>query len=68
MANSIFILNKNIRNHTNGGTVLMAATALALLVVNLPSFTTFTIVCGLMRLRCRSATSTFSVIMVIPCR
>lgn len=36
MANSIFILNKNIRNHTNGGTVLMAATALALIVVNLP--------------------------------
>ncbi|MCM1490586.1 MAG: Na+/H+ antiporter NhaA [Muribaculum sp.] len=36
MAHSIFILNKNIRNHTNGGTVLMAATALALLIVNIP--------------------------------
>lgn len=36
MANSFFILNKNIRNHTNGGTVLMAATALALLIVNIP--------------------------------
>lgn len=36
MANSFFILNKNISNHTNGGTVLMAATALALIVVNLP--------------------------------
>ncbi len=36
MANSFFIISKNIRNHTNGGTVLMAATALALLVVNLP--------------------------------
>lgn len=31
-----FISKKNIHNHTNGGTVLMIATALALLVVNLP--------------------------------
>ena len=36
MGNTFFILKKSIRNHTNGGTVLMAATALALLVVNLP--------------------------------
>lgn len=36
MPNSTFISKKNIHNHTNGGTVLMAATALALLVVNLP--------------------------------
>lgn len=36
MANVFFIARKTIRNHTNGGTVLMAATALALLVVNLP--------------------------------
>lgn len=31
-----FISKKNISNHTNGGTVLMIATALALLIVNLP--------------------------------
>ena len=31
-----FISKKNISNHTNGGTVLIAATLLALLVVNLP--------------------------------
>lgn len=36
MAHSFFILKKNIRNLTNGGTALMAATALALLVVNIP--------------------------------
>ena len=36
MANVFFIARKTIKNHTNGGTVLMAATALALLVVNLP--------------------------------
>ena len=36
MSNVFFISRKTIRNHTNGGTVLMAATALALLVVNLP--------------------------------
>ncbi|MDE6341978.1 MAG: Na+/H+ antiporter NhaA, partial [Muribaculaceae bacterium] len=36
MANVFFIARKTIKNHTNGGTVLMVATALALLVVNLP--------------------------------
>ncbi|MDE6633307.1 MAG: Na+/H+ antiporter NhaA [Muribaculaceae bacterium] len=36
MANAFFIARKTIKNHTNGGTVLMVATALALLVVNLP--------------------------------
>lgn len=36
MAKIFYIAKKSIRNHTNGGTVLMAATALALLVVNLP--------------------------------
>lgn len=36
MENTGFISKKNIRNHTNGGTVLMIATALALLIVNLP--------------------------------
>lgn len=36
MAKIFYIAKKNIRNHSNGGTVLMAATALALLVVNLP--------------------------------
>lgn len=36
MANAFFIARKKITNHTNGGTVLMVATALALLVVNLP--------------------------------
>lgn len=36
MENTEFISKKNIHNHTNGGTVLMVATALALLVVNLP--------------------------------
>lgn len=36
MANVFFIARKTIKNHTNGGTVLMIATALALLVVNLP--------------------------------
>ncbi|MBD5277909.1 MAG: Na+/H+ antiporter NhaA [Bacteroides sp.] len=36
MENVFFIARKTIRNHTNGGTVLMVATALALLVVNLP--------------------------------
>ncbi|MDE6018911.1 MAG: Na+/H+ antiporter NhaA [Muribaculaceae bacterium] len=38
MANAFFIARKTIKNHTNGGTVLMVATALALLVVNLPFF------------------------------
>lgn len=36
MANVFFIARKTIKNHTNGGTVLMVTTALALLVVNLP--------------------------------
>lgn len=36
MSKVFFISRKTIKNHTNGGTVLMAATALALLVVNLP--------------------------------
>ena len=36
MANVFFIARKTIKNHTNGGTVLMVATVLALLVVNLP--------------------------------
>lgn len=36
MANAFFIARKTIKNHTNGGTILIAATALALIVVNLP--------------------------------
>lgn len=36
MPGVFFISKKAIRRHTNGGTVLMAATALALIVVNLP--------------------------------
>lgn len=36
MPSVFFISRKTIKNHTNGGTVLMAATALALIVVNLP--------------------------------
>lgn len=36
MENTDFISKKNILNHTNGGTVLMIATAMALLIVNLP--------------------------------
>lgn len=36
MANAFFIARKTIKNHTNGGTILMVATALALIIVNLP--------------------------------
>ncbi|MDE6023595.1 MAG: Na+/H+ antiporter NhaA, partial [Muribaculaceae bacterium] len=36
MSNAFFIARKTIKNHTNGGTILMVATALALIVVNLP--------------------------------
>ncbi len=36
MSNVFYTAQKTIRNYANGGTVLMAATALALLVVNLP--------------------------------
>lgn len=41
MASEFFISKKTIKNHTNGGTVLMAATALALMVVNIPFFHDF---------------------------
>lgn len=36
MSSVFYTARKTVRNYTNGGTVLMAATALALLVVNLP--------------------------------
>lgn len=36
MSNVFFTAQKTLKNYTNGGTVLMGATALALLVVNLP--------------------------------
>lgn len=36
MSNVFFTAQKTIRNYANGGTVLMAATALALIVVNIP--------------------------------
>ncbi len=41
MENTTFISKKNISNHTNGGTVLMAATVMALIVVNIPFFRDF---------------------------
>ena len=36
MANRLFAIRKTLRNHANGGNVLIFATVLALLVVNLP--------------------------------
>ncbi|MBD5218558.1 MAG: Na+/H+ antiporter NhaA [Bacteroidales bacterium] len=41
MSNVFYTARKTLRNYANGGTVLMAATALALLVVNLPFLTDF---------------------------
>lgn len=41
MENTTFISKKNISNLTNGGTVLIAATVLALIVVNIPLFHDF---------------------------
>ncbi len=41
MPQILYTARKTLRNYTNGGTVLMIATALALLVVNLPFCTDF---------------------------
>lgn len=39
MQNTLYTARKTLRNYTNGGTVLMVATALALIVVNIPGLT-----------------------------
>lgn len=36
MTQAFYTARKTLKNYANGGTVLMVATALALLVVNLP--------------------------------
>ncbi len=41
MANVFYTARKTLKNYANGGTVLMAATALALIVVNIPGLTDF---------------------------
>lgn len=41
MANVFYTARKTLKNYANGGTVLMTATALALIVVNIPGLTDF---------------------------
>jgi NhaA family Na+:H+ antiporter len=41
MSNVLYTARKTLKNYTNGGTVLMTATALALLVANLPFLNSF---------------------------
>lgn len=41
MTQTLYTAKKTLRNYTNGGTVLMAATALALIVVNIPGLKDF---------------------------
>lgn len=41
MTQTLYTAKKTLRNYTNGGTVLMVATALALVVVNIPGLTNF---------------------------
>lgn len=68
MTSMFFTAQKTLKNYANGGTVLIAATLLALIVVNIPPFTEFYNSLWLNEIELRVGSSTSSAITVDPCR